>query len=269
MPSADHSHPAAPPAPPWRSLATAEDDAGFLMYYYSDDLSPLPVRAVTKPGDNKSDPNLETATFGLFSTCGRSLRSSAVKRGHPHVFFATRRGSRRVLASYFRVSWYAPGVFGAENDICLAADFQYSVADPIPLTHIDEACGTDVAGNWRQYRLLSPDECTCLRDSLLRLPDATARYLDEIDRLERFNQVHGGFRYVGGWRQENKFSWNLAAPLLESDESHAPDRLINNQSPTGRWRCEACSAVFENESLLKRCGDCGSVGSLRPVEEPQ
>lgn len=237
------------------------------MYYYSDDLSPLPVRSVTKPGDNKSDPNHETATFGLFSTCGRTLRSSCVKRGHPHVFFATRMNGQRVLSGYYHIAWFAPGVFGEENDICLAADYQYFITDPVPLSEIDNACHTDFAGSWRQYRLVDADECECLLEELRSYPNRTEAYLQEIDRLERFNQKHGGHRYVGGWKQSHSFSWGMAEDLLGKNASNAPGELVKNTSPTGLWKCERCDVEIENESLLKRCGECGAVGSLRPVTD--
>ena len=51
-----------PPRSPWILLSSESDSGGYLSFYYSDDMSPLPVRWVTKPGDNKSDPNLETLT---------------------------------------------------------------------------------------------------------------------------------------------------------------------------------------------------------------
>src|SRR5450631_819859 len=54
-----------PPSPPWREIAIRRPPTGYLSFYIADDLSRLPVRAVTLPGNNKADPNLETATYGL------------------------------------------------------------------------------------------------------------------------------------------------------------------------------------------------------------
>src|SRR5438309_11963638 len=95
-----------PPAPPWKELNN-RPGAGYLSIYYSDDLSALPVRFVTKVGDNKSDPNLETLTYGLFSTCSPSMRSGFVKRSAQYIFFATLRPVGRVLTGFYSVRWYA------------------------------------------------------------------------------------------------------------------------------------------------------------------
>src|SRR5258708_36321714 len=68
-----------PPNPPWRELNPTMPLEGYVSYYLSDDLSGLPVRAVTLLRNNKSDPNLETKTYGLFSTCGHGMRASIGK----------------------------------------------------------------------------------------------------------------------------------------------------------------------------------------------
>src|SRR6266568_2401005 len=91
-----------PPNPPWAPMSQEGDGGGCLSVYYSDDMSPLAVRWITKPGDNKSDPNLETMTYGLFSTCSKAMRSGIVKRGAEYLFFATRRGGTRVLSGSSR-----------------------------------------------------------------------------------------------------------------------------------------------------------------------
>jgi len=253
----------APPNAPWRELHVDEDAGGYVTVYYSDDLSPLPVRWVTKPGDNKSDPNLETGTYGLFSTCGRGLRSGVVNRGYPHLFFVTSRREGRVLAGYYRVRWYAAGVFGLGNDLCLAADRVRFIASPPPLVAVDRQCGTDLAHPFRSMRLLSPEECRRLLRVLERRPDATAAYLAEIDRLERFNLKHGGYRYVG-WKQVEKFSWSYAAKYLQPG-GPAPTPRVLNTSPSGSWTCVACEKHTVNVALLKRCPECGAVGTLRPM----
>ena len=53
--------------------------------YLADDLSRLPVRHITRPHDNKSDPNIETGTYGLFSTCENQMRSGIVNRGAQYI----------------------------------------------------------------------------------------------------------------------------------------------------------------------------------------
>ena len=85
-----------PPNPPWRELKPHPSAGGYVSIYLSDDLSRLPVREVTRPGDTKADPNLETFTYGLFSFCGKQLRSGIVTRKFPHLFFATSRKKQRL-----------------------------------------------------------------------------------------------------------------------------------------------------------------------------
>src|SRR5262245_56992187 len=131
-----------PPEAPW--LRLKKGGYGYLTIYYSDEMSRLPVRWVTKPGDNKSDPNVETKTYGLFSTCSRQMRAGAVRDGAEYLFFACRRKEERVLAGYYRLGWYAETGF-EDGDYCLAASQAHFVEHPIPLTVVDKKCGTDVS----------------------------------------------------------------------------------------------------------------------------
>src|SRR5688572_11222634 len=90
-----------PPNAPWVQLTPSEDAGGYLSVYYNDDLSRLPIRWVTKPTDSKSDPNLETLTYGLFSTCSLGMRSGIVTRQSKFLFFTTMRRHERVLSGYY------------------------------------------------------------------------------------------------------------------------------------------------------------------------
>ena len=76
--------------------------------YYSEPLARWPVREITRPGDNKSDPNIETGTYGLFSTCEPGMRNRIVHDGAATIFFLTtrKRGEGRVLSGYYHVGWY-------------------------------------------------------------------------------------------------------------------------------------------------------------------
>lgn len=204
-----------PPNLPWRELNPSENAGGYISIYLNDDLSKLPVRAVAKPGDTKADPNLETATYGLFSFCGHQLRSGIVTRRYPHLFFATSRKRERVLTGYYHIRWYAPIVSGKKSDFCLAADAVHFLDEHIPLTEIDRIYGTNLAGHFRNMRLISASECKKIISFINDCPDATSAYLDEIDRLERFNLKHGGYRYFRR-RQTEKFSWELAKRHLRS-----------------------------------------------------
>src|SRR5437870_4117601 len=184
-----------PPNDPWMELNSPEDAAGYLSIYYSDDMSRLPVRAVTKPGDNKSDPNLETLTYGLFSTCAPGLRAGAVKRRSKYLFFATNRKGTRVLTGYYHLRWYAKGALG-DRDFCLAADEAKFIAKPIPLRQVDQKCGTHLSKWFRGIRLLTHNECSKLVSLLEEQSDSTKQYLSEIDRLERFSLKYTGYRYL-------------------------------------------------------------------------
>ncbi len=253
-----------PPHPPWQELNSLSEAGGYLSIYYSDDLSRLPVRWVTKPGDNKSDPNLETLTYGLFSTCAPRMRSGVVARRGAYLFFVTSRKGTRVLTGYYHLRWYTSGVFVGTRDFCLAADTARFIEEPIPLAEVDRCCQTDVAGWFRGMRLLSARECRKIAMLIDARPDATAAYLEEIDRLERFTLRHGGYRYIAR-RQMEKFSWALAKDFLE--KPHPPTLPVarRNSSPSGLWKCLGCSESVKNKALLKRCPHCGALGTLMPA----
>lgn len=256
----------APPNAPWKELACDPAEAGgFALVYYSDDLSRLPVRFVTKPGDNKADPNLETLTFGLFSTCNRSLRSSAVARRNPYLFFITKRGNTRVLSGYYHIRWYTEGVFRGMKDFALAADEAKFLDPPIDVSEVDRQCGTRLRKWFRSYRLLSPKECSRIVNFVRRKPDATEEYVSEIDRLEHLNLRYGGFRYIS-WKQSDKFSWVLAGGYLKNISASGSKDRVFNASATNTWKCRSCDATIRNKALLKRCPDCGELGSLRAVQ---
>jgi hypothetical protein len=55
--------------------------------------------------------------------------------------------------------------------------------------------------------LLEPDEVKALVELLDSLPDKTKEYATEVDRLERFNRQHTGFRH---WGSRQPFSWDTA-----------------------------------------------------------
>lgn len=251
-----------PPAPPWKELGSPKDAGGYLSFYYSDDMSRLPVRWVTKPGDNKSDPNLETLTYGLFSTCGRSMRSGIVKRRCSHIFFTTSRKGVRIITGYYNLKWYTDGVF-TSGDYCLAAHNGLFIEKPIPLTKVDQLCGTKVAGPFRGMRYLTEIECKKIEQLLDSEPDATEKYIEEIDRLEKFNLKHGGYRYIA-WKQKEKFSWDYAAKYFIKERAASQKNSVLNTSASGFWICISCNQELKNKALLKRCPSCGALGSLKP-----
>jgi len=252
-----------PPNDPWMELNSPEDAGGYLSIYYSDDMSRLPVRAVTKPGDNKSDPNLETLTYGLFSTCSPRMRSGVVNRRSEYLFFATSRKEGRVLTGYYHIRWFTNGVFEDARDYCLAASAARFIEKPVSLTNVDRYCGTNVSKWFRGMRLLSFDECRKIAMLIDAQPDATTDYLEEIDRLERFNLKHGGYRYIA-WKQKDKFSWEHAKQYLIEKKSTTKSKVINS-TPSDSWKCSDCGHSVMNKALLKRCPNCGGLGTLSPL----
>lgn len=251
----------APPERPWKPLDPTEPAAGVLSFFLSDSLAKLPVRAITLPANNKSDPNLETATYGVFSTCSKQMRASAIRRRLRYVFFVTRRNGRRVVVGYYDLGWYCVGSFGEDaGDYCLAAAKTHFVGDPIPLEEL-ESVDDQFCGSFRLMKLLSAPAATALKGSLDTQDNAIDAYLSEIDRLERFNHYHGGYRYVE-WRQKEKFTWELAdiytQPILGAEH-------VSNVAPNDLWKCSGCRYELANKALLKRCPACGQLGTLKPA----
>ena len=256
-----------PPAAPWSPLRVNQPATGYLSMYYADDLSRLPVRHISRPRDNKSDPNIETGSYGLFSTCERQMRSGIVKRGAQYIIFMCSWGGRRVVTGYYRLAWRAPGTLHSPTrpDFVLAADVVHFVKPPIPVAELPEDVAAAAGTGFRLVKRIDNAQTQELVSILSERPNALPEYLTEIDRLERFQSFHSGYRYVS-WQQQEPFTWDMASRYLE------PSTGINvapNKSDTGTWRCTvaACTQFVINQALLKRCPFCGSMGSLQPVTD--
>lgn len=250
---------------PWRPLKTVEPPIGYMSYFCADALSPLAVREVTRPHDNKSDPNIETGTYGLFSTCQRSMRASVVNKGVRYLLFVCRRDGMRVVVGYYRLAWYADGVLHAQGaDYALAADKVHLVDPPVPLSELPEVVSSAATRPFRLWKLLTAEQASAILAILDAKPNKVEGYLAEVDRLERFQQFHSGYRYVS-WRQNDPFTWDLAlqylTPVRQGIETGGP----HNTSPTGFWQCGACGQFIANKALLKMCPHCGAPASLQPV----
>ena len=255
-----------PPAAPWSPLWVDRPATGYLSMYLADDLSRLPVRHITRPHDNKSDPNIETGTYGLFSTCEHQMRSGIVKRGAQYIVLMCRWGGRRVVSGYYRLAWKAPGTLhtAKKTDFALAADEIYFVDPPIPIEELPEPVASVVGTGFRLFKQMDSAHTQALISVLRDRPNAIVDYLSEIDRLERFHSFHSGYRYVS-WQQKEPFSWDIANRYLEPS---ADLRVVPNRSATGFWRCTDCEQFVSNQALLKRCPFCGSMGTLQPVTDP-
>lgn len=254
-----------PPAAPWSPLRLASPATGYLSVYYADDLARLPVRHITRRHDNKSDPNIETGTYGLFSTCERQMRSGIVDTRAQYLFFVCRWGVHRVVSGYYRLAWRAPGTLHSPTtkDFALAADAVHFVDPPIPIADLPEPLASVAGTRFRLTKRIASDSTAALVSMLGERPNALADYLSEVDRLERFQSYHSGYRYVT-WQQTEPFTWDMAQPYLEPSP---PSEGVSNQSATGSWRCRSCEQFVINQALLKRCPFCRAMGTLRPVTD--
>lgn len=256
--------PISPPSAPWTELEVDTPATGYLSVYLSEDLSGLPIRAITRPDDNKSDPNLETGSYGLFSTCERGMRAGIVNNRAQFIIFLSKRGEERVVAGYYRLAWKTEGIWHAtKRDYALAADCVHFVADPIRVSHLPELVKAAAERKFRLSKRLNAVETQTIIAALDSRPNALEDYLSEIDRVERFQEFHSGFRYVS-WQQKEPFGWELARQYLIE-----PNALGTgpNQSPTGFWQCTnpECGKFINNWSLLRRCPFCSAMGTLQVV----
>jgi hypothetical protein len=254
---------AQPPVGPWRPLI--DSGRGYLSVYLSDPLARYPVRAITRPADNKSDPNVETLTYGLFSTCEPMMRNRIVKDGSATIFFVTsHHGKPRAVTGYYWIGWYAEGARGARNhDFALAAETARFI-DPIPVTTLPDALAPSCAGRYRTYRPVDPEVTNVLRAVVDARPDRSEAYLREVNRLEQFSRARTGYAYPS-WGREHGFTWSDAPAYF-----HDPTAVVAespNSSPGGRWRCIACNGVIDNSALLKQCPACKAIATLIPYQQ--
>jgi hypothetical protein len=249
-----------PPAPPWVEIETRPDAESYLSVYLSSDLARLPVRDITRLGDNKSDPNLETGTYGLFSTCEAVMRKSIVQRGIGEIFFVTTvEDLGRALVGRYELGWVA---HLGDEDAAFAAKRMKFIA-PIPVTGIKGYAGDVLREPLRNYKVLEAAVAGALREAIESAKDRTADYLVEIGRLERMSHYRTGFRYPS-WDRVEPFNWAAAGPYLQTPSSATS--AVGNASPTGIWRCCECQATIRNEARLKVCNVCGKRNTLQPGE---
>ena len=259
--------PIMPPAVPWTALEVDTPATGYLSVYLCEDLSKLPIRAITKPNDNKSDPNIETGTYGLFSTCERGMRAGIVKNKAQFIVFLCRKGEERVVAGYYRLAWKTEGIWHAtKRDYALAAADVHFVAEPIRVSDLPEPGKSAAERRFRLSKRLNVVETQAIVAALQSRPNALEDYLSEIDRVERFQAFHSGYRYVS-WKQEGPFSWEMARQYLVASNTQGE---VPNQSPSGFWQCTDpdCGQFVNNKSLLRSCPFCNAMGTLRVVANP-
>jgi hypothetical protein len=251
------------PGSGWVQLDPLAEAGAYVSVFYSSPLARWPVRDIPRLKDNKSDPNLETMTYGLFSTCEPVMRGSIVDRRIGEIFFITNREDQgRVLVGSYQLGWHRPGpLSGASKDYVLAAKTARFI-DPIRLGDIAGAAGVALRNWFRCFKIIDPPEAEQLRGIINSAPDRTDRYLEEITRLERQSEKVTGFRYPT-WERTAPFTWDGADSYL--DVADGDGEKVRNSSGSGRWRCLQCEQTISNSARLKLCPHCHAVGTLRPV----
>ena len=248
---------------PWRELSDA--GRGYLSVYFSEPLARWPVREITRPADNKSDPNIETGTYGLFSTCEPSMRNRIVNDGAATVFFLTtrRKHQGRVVSGYYHVGWYTEGTQGTVNrDYALAAATMRFI-EPILASDLPEPLATICSAQFRTMKPIDVATTSELRKLCDNRPDRTADYLSEVARVETFARARSGYAYPS-WGREFGFTWDDAAGYYQTD---AELSKVPNSSKNRKWRCRECGYVIKSGALLKRCPLCKQMATLAPAEE--
>lgn len=251
-----------PPNAPWRRHTRNPEAGSAVTIYYSSDLSPLPIRAVERVDrgnpDNKQDPNLETQTFGLFSTCKRSLRSGVRSNHRPNLFFVTNTDEGRVITGYYEIGWFAE-IPQQDRDFALAAESSYFVEDPIPIGEANERCGTEMDERSRNLKYPSPQAARHLKGLLHEQPDATKEYIKEIRRVENALRSRTGFTNVN-LRKEDHFTWSDAVRIF-TDSDIGSNEDLTTESPTDSWHCRACGESHGSRRRLRFCPNCNAPGA--------
>ena len=265
-----------PPNPPWKELMPDATAQSYLCFYYGTALSSKPVRDVNRivpvgagnfVADCKVDPNWETGTFGLFSTCQQDVRRGIVGRRAPYLFFfADKVGPtrKRAVTGYYRLRWYADG--GTyEGDFCLAADKMHFVERGLPFEQVNSIVGTRLSSRVPRLAIkLTPNQTQRLIALLERQRDVTPSYVAEVRRLEQINaRSAGGLKYIN-FARKDPYSWDAARAVLKLGVPSVRKRR-KNTSPTNTWECTKCSHRHRSRSLLKLCPACGTHATLQPI----
>lgn len=233
--------------------------------YLSEPLARYPIRHVTRPADNKSDPNIETATYGLFSTCEQQMRAKVVREGLPYLFFVTTHANRsRALTGYYDLAWYAESTGGdASGDYALAA-FKIKFVDPIPLDTLPMSVRGVCMQPFRTIKPIDSSTVATLHELIDSCPDRTGYYLFELRRIEQFSRYNSGGYSYPSWGQVGSFNWRIAARYLGSAEAAKPSPAVR---ATGHWYCRSCKRPIASKARLKSCPACKEMGTLNPVGE--
>jgi len=198
-----------PPHAPWMPLVKL-DDRAIITYYYGDSKSEeVPIRDVSNKRDPKVEPNYETLTYGLFSTCNPSARKSIVTNGITTNFFCTLREDIRVLTGYYKYGWYFEY---KKEDYMLAANKVRFVSPGFPLKDIIYYADNKSIGNWfRCWKYVNQDTAKKLLQLLNDTPDKTSSYIEETKKVEKNTLIENGIIYN---KRKKGYSWKDAKKFL-------------------------------------------------------
>ena len=202
-----------PPNPPWIPVEAGDGErAAALSFYYSDPRSEIPVREVSHKNEPKGDPNIETLTFGLFSTCDKPMRATIVKEGiNLHFFCTSRAGHVRVLTGYYRYGYYYK-VPKTRDDYMLVAQKGRFVSPGFPLQDLIPYL-RKASLRLRTFRYLDKVTANLLLLLIEDTPDATSKYRSKIRRLEKLSLSRDGYLYRR--RYPSGFSWDIAPSVMK------------------------------------------------------
>jgi hypothetical protein len=201
-----------PPNPPWIPIERRANIAT-ISFYYGDSKSLVhPIRDVSNRRGAKRDPNIETQTYGLFSVCCKNERKAIVEKGITTQFFCTSRiNATRVLTGYYRPAWYCK--FGPD-DYAIAADKVRFVSPGFALGNLVSYMeGFPIDRFFRLWKYITDEKV--IRRLLLLLntaPDATADYLSEMKRQEKYARKQYGYMYDDRLKS---LTWKFAAELMK------------------------------------------------------
>lgn len=232
--------------------------------------------------DNKSDPNLETLTFGMWSTCDQTYRTHIGEENGRYLFFRTNWSNQAVLTGFYEIGWYLDSWYVAPagkskpprivTDRFLAAKHAHFVAEPIPVDDAAEAVGLNPAKFHRRSVIGFNEKQTAdLRKLLLEQPDATPQYVEEIHRLEQVNLASTGRRYVN-WDRITGFDWTAAEVCMKLAARPKPSDTVRaawlNGTREGIWECTGCNQTIASPRPIKLCSRCDDGGCFLPTLEP-
>lgn len=266
----------------WKKITKSKKITGHIATYYSNDKAKLPVRDVSKLWDSKADPNIETRTYGVFTTCMPASRKNMVQRGDSFIFFFTHWRGKRFLTGYYELDEFidtgiTPMGNGKEykyKDYGLTAKKMHFVKDLIPFngelwSKIEpEKCSQDGIDGYgpRNFKAIDEKLTIKLKTILDLKPDATKEYLKEIRKLEKENVDKYGFKYPSWNRSDgftkkdiNEFIPHLATKPKShiSSQSYIP---MKEKLPisTRTYECLNCGWKMEGQMCqLKKCSRCG------------